>query len=170
MNLKILDSKSIANQARYDLDWEAANKSALSSKELDHYWYLTGEDLGYTPGVAEPAKFEYSPLGKAFNKGLEKEGRKEGLLKRFKNIEDNNEEQLQMIKKKDKKDLSKKSVTNIFDKILKKQRIWSPNLKIKKKIDCKRLSFKRDKNLEFDFRDSMSLKEFLKSIYYRKLW
>ena len=84
---------------------------------------MTGEDLGYTPGVAEPAKFEYSPLGKAFNKGLEKEGRKEGLLKRFKNIEDKNEEQLQMIKKKDKKDLSIKSVTNIFDKILKKQRI-----------------------------------------------
>ena len=37
MNLKILDNKSIANQARYDLDCEAANKSALSSKELDHY-------------------------------------------------------------------------------------------------------------------------------------
>ena len=29
---------------------------------------MTGEDLGYKPGVVEQAKFEYSPLGKIFNK------------------------------------------------------------------------------------------------------
>ena len=37
--------------------------SALSSKELDKYEYLTGEDLRYKPGVAEKVKFKYSPLG-----------------------------------------------------------------------------------------------------------
>ena len=77
---------------------------------------MTGKDLGYKPGVVEKAKFEYSPLGKVFNKGLEKEDKKQELLKRLKNIEDTNEEQLQMIKNKDSKDLSIKSVTNIFDK------------------------------------------------------
>ena len=61
--LKILDDKIKANQAQYDLDREAAKISALSSKELDKYEYLTGEDLGYQPSIAEKAKFEYSPLG-----------------------------------------------------------------------------------------------------------
>ena len=77
---------------------------------------MTGKDLGYKPGVVEKAKFEYSPLDKVFNKGLEKEDKKQELLKRLKNIEDTDEDQLQMIKNKDSKDLSIKSVTNIFDK------------------------------------------------------
>ena len=68
--LKILDDKIKANQAQYNLDREAAKICALLSKELDKYEYLTGEDLGYKPGVIEQAKFEYSPLGKVFNKGL----------------------------------------------------------------------------------------------------
>ena len=41
----ILDDKIKANQAQYDLDREAAKISALSSKELDRFEYLTGEDL-----------------------------------------------------------------------------------------------------------------------------
>ena len=52
---------------------------------------MTGEDLGYKPGVLEQAKFKYSPLGKVFNKRLEKEDKKEGLLKRLKNMEDKKE-------------------------------------------------------------------------------
>ena len=32
----------------------------------------TGKDLGCKPGVVEPAKFEYYPLGKDFNKRLKK--------------------------------------------------------------------------------------------------
>ena len=96
--LKILDDKFKANQAQYDLDREAAKISALSSKELDKYEYLTGEDLGYKPGVVEPAKFEYSALGKVFNKGLDEKDKKEGLLKRLNNIEGKNEEQVETIK------------------------------------------------------------------------
>ena len=69
--LKILGDKIKANQAQYNLDWEAAKISALSSKELDKYGYLTGEDLGYKP-VVEKVKFEYSPLGEALSKGLKK--------------------------------------------------------------------------------------------------
>ena len=49
--LKILDDKIKTNQAQYDLDREAAEISALSLKELDKYEYLTGEDLGYKPGL-----------------------------------------------------------------------------------------------------------------------
>ena len=74
--VEILDGKITANQAQYDLDREAAKISALSSGELGKYEYLTGEDLGYKPGVAEKAKFEYSPLGKVFNKGSDESDKK----------------------------------------------------------------------------------------------
>ena len=57
--LKILDDKIEENQAQYDSDREAAKISALSSKELDKHEYLTGEYLGYKPGVLEKVKFEY---------------------------------------------------------------------------------------------------------------
>ena len=59
--------------AQYDLDREAAKIFVLSSKELDKYEYLTGEDLEYKPRGIEQAKFEYSPLCKVFNKELEKD-------------------------------------------------------------------------------------------------
>ena len=51
---------------------------------MDKYDYFIRED--FIPGVIEQAKCEYSRLGKVFNKGLEKEDKKEGLLKRFKNL------------------------------------------------------------------------------------
>ena len=66
----------------------------MSSNNLDKYKYLTGEDLGLKPSTAEQAKFEYSPLGKIFNKGLKEEDKKEGILKRLENIKDKNEELL----------------------------------------------------------------------------
>ena len=59
-----------------------------------------GEDLGLMPSTVEQAKFEYSPLGKVFNKGLKKEDKKEGPLKRLKIIEDKNEQQLKTIQNK----------------------------------------------------------------------
>ena len=59
----------------------------MSSNNLDKYKCLTGEDLGLKPSTVEQAKFEYSPLGKTFNKGLSEYDKKEGLFKRLKNIE-----------------------------------------------------------------------------------
>ena len=82
--IKILDRKIIQNEAQYDLNRKATKISALSSNNFDKYEYLTGEDLGIKPSTVEQTKFEYPPLGKIFNKGLEDDG----LLKRLKNIED----------------------------------------------------------------------------------
>ena len=76
------------------MDREAAKISALSTGELRKYEYLTGEELGYRPDIIQKAKFEYSLLGKVFNKGLDESHKKEELLKRLKNIEDKNEQQL----------------------------------------------------------------------------
>ena len=78
---------NMQNEAEYYLDIKAAKISAFFSNNLDKYEYLTGEDLGLKPSTVEQAKFEYSPLGNVFDKGLE-EDKKEGLLKRLKNIED----------------------------------------------------------------------------------
>ena len=75
------------NEELYDLDRKTSKISALSSNNLDKYEYLTDEGLGLKPGTVEQAKFGYSALGKIFNKGLKEEDKKEGLLKRLKNIE-----------------------------------------------------------------------------------
>ena len=103
--VKILDDKIGASKAQYELDREAAKISALSSGELEKYESLTGEDLGYKPDVIQKEKFEYSPLGKVFNKGLDESEKKEGLLKRLKNIEGRNEQQLEAIRDEEKKQL-----------------------------------------------------------------
>ena len=92
--LKIIDNKIKANQAQYDLDRLAAKISAYSSGDLRKYEYLTGEDLGYKPRVFEQAKFDYSPLGNIFNKGLDKDDQKRELFKRQQNIKGKNEELL----------------------------------------------------------------------------
>ena len=92
--IKILDRKIKQNQAQYDLDREAAKISALSSNNLDKYECLIGEDLGLKPSTVEEVKFEYSPLVKIFNKVLSKDDKKEGILKRLKNIDDKNNTQL----------------------------------------------------------------------------
>ena len=47
---------------------------------------MTDEDLGYKPSVIEQAKFDYSSLGRTFNRGLKDEDKKECLVKRVKNI------------------------------------------------------------------------------------
>ena len=97
--LRLIENKINANQAQNDLVRLAAKISAYSSDDLRKYEYLTGENLGYKPSVFEQAKFDYSPLGKIFTKGLDKDDQEEGLLKRLKNIEDKNEEQLDIFSK-----------------------------------------------------------------------
>ena len=84
---KISDKTIQQNEAQYDLDREAAIISARSSKNFDKVEYLTGEDLGLKPNSIEQARFEYSPLGKIFNKSLDKKDQKERLFERLKNIE-----------------------------------------------------------------------------------
>ena len=74
--IKTLNKKIMQNEAQYDLDRKAPKISALSSNNLDKYEYLTGEDLGLKPSTIEQAKFEYSPLGKIFNRGLSEDDKK----------------------------------------------------------------------------------------------
>ena len=103
------------NESQYDLDREGAKISPLSSNNLDKYELLTDEDLGFKPSTTEKTKFEYSPLGKVFNKGLSKDDNKEGLLKRLKNIEDKSEKSLEV---KTKTEENTKEVTDFVDQPL----------------------------------------------------
>ena len=122
-HIKILNKKNMQNEAQYDLDRKAAKISALSSNNLDKYEYLTGKDLGLKPNTIEQARFEYSPLGKIFNKGLDKDDKKEGLFKRLKNIE-NAQKGLINGDNKNKPDSarSKLSLSSIFDSISSKSK------------------------------------------------
>ena len=99
------------NEAQYDLDKKAAKISTLSSNNLDKYEYLTGEDLGLKPSTIEQAKFEYSLLGKIFNKGLSEDDQIERLFNRLKNTENKNEVQLKVLKDQGEKQL--KELKNI---------------------------------------------------------
>ena len=77
---------------QYDIDREAAKKSALSSGKIDKYEYLTGEEilLSNQQQIIEQAKFTYSPLGKAFEK--QTKTIKDQGEKQIKEIQDNTKE------------------------------------------------------------------------------
>ena len=121
--IKILDKKILQNEAQYDLDRKAAKISALSSNNLDKYEYLTGEDLDLKPNTIEQARFEFSPLSKTFNKGLDKDDQKEGLFKRLRNaknaqnnlIRDSDNGSIYYIFRSDFDDKDKKQQTNNID-------------------------------------------------------
>ena len=70
---EILDDKIKANPAQYDLSRESTKISALLSKNLDKYEYLTGEDLRYKPWPIEIKRAEYPPLAQIISKAIEKD-------------------------------------------------------------------------------------------------
>ena len=79
--IKTLDRKIKQNESEFDLDRETAKISAFSSNNLGKYELLTGEDLNLKPSTVEQAKFEYSSLGRIFNKGLSDEDKRKDSLK-----------------------------------------------------------------------------------------
>ena len=88
---KILDAKIESNVNQYKLDRLNAEISAFSSGDLNKYEFLTRKDLKYKPNALDKARFEFSPLGKTFSTGLDKnvQGYKEeGVIKLLKDIRD----------------------------------------------------------------------------------
>ena len=95
---KILDDKIKTNKRQSDLDRTNAEISAYSSGNLPKYEYLSKKDLSYKPDALEQARFEYSPSGKVFIDGLDKSDKNKELLRRLKDIEDKNNNQLLAIR------------------------------------------------------------------------
>ena len=89
---KILDAKIESNVNQYKVDRMNAEISAFSSGDLNKYEFLKRIDLSYKPNALDKARFEFSPLGRAFNEGLGKtipNYQEEGVIKLLKEIRDN---------------------------------------------------------------------------------
>ena len=81
-----IDDQIKYEKIQYDVNREAAKISASSSGKFNEYEYLTGEEVlpSNKQQIIEQAKFEYSPLGKEFEK-------------QTKTIEDQGEKQIKAI-------------------------------------------------------------------------
>ena len=89
---KILDAKIESNVNQYKVDTLNAEISVFSSGDLNKYEFLKRIDLNYKPNALDKARFEFSPLGRAFNEGLDKtipNYQEEGIIKLLKEIRDN---------------------------------------------------------------------------------
>ena len=89
---KILDDKIESNNNQYKIDRLNVEITAFSSGDLNKYEFLTRKDLNYKPNALDKARFGFSPLGRAFNEGLDKSipnYREEGVIELLKEIRDN---------------------------------------------------------------------------------
>ena len=89
---KILDDKIESNVNQYKVDRLNAEISAFSSGDLNKYEFSTRKDLKYKPNALDKARFEFSPIGKAFSTGVDKtvpNYQEEGVIKLLKDIRDN---------------------------------------------------------------------------------
>ena len=140
---------------------------------MDKYKYLTGENLGLKPNAVEQAGFEYSPLGKFFNKGLKEEDKKE------KNIEGKNEEQLKAIKNQGKKQLDAiKSINtdskplkviNFFGKNPEAKELMNEIREVENPIDSEKLVCAKSGKKSFNFNIFKLLFKFSANIYDGKI-
>ena len=88
---KVLDDKIESNINQYKVDRLNAEISAFSSGDLSKCEFLTRKDLKYKPNALDKARFEFSPLGKAFSTGLDKTAQgyqEEVVIKSLKDIRD----------------------------------------------------------------------------------
>ena len=70
MKIITIEDQIKDEKLQYDINRQTAKISALSSGKIDKYKYLTGEEIlpSNQQRIIQQAKFNYSPLGKAFEK------------------------------------------------------------------------------------------------------
>ena len=89
---KILDAKTESKVNQYKVHRLNAEISAFSSGDLNKYEFLKRIDLNYKPNALDKARFGFSPLGRAFNEGLDKtipNYQEEGVIELLKENRDN---------------------------------------------------------------------------------
>ena len=69
---KILDVKIESYVNQYKVDRLNVEILAFASGDLNKYEFLKRIDLNYKPNALDHARFEFSPIGKAFSTGLNK--------------------------------------------------------------------------------------------------
>ena len=156
INGKIRDEK-----LQYDINWEAAKISVLSSGEIHTYEDLTGAAIlpSNQQQIIEQAKFTYSAVGKAFEKQI-------------KTIEDQGKKQVDALEnlkpKEETKPIEDKSNTQskaaiIFNKLINGRKDLMKELY--DRIDYNNLKFEYvNKNKDASFYVYMDLKQLLSAI------
>ena len=137
---------------QYDINREAAKISALSSGKIDKYEYLTGEEIlpSNQQQIIEQANFNYSPLGKAFEKQI-------------KNIEDQGEKQIKAIQNNTREVTIKNIITeNILNDEAKKE--IDKITEIGKTVDREKLVYKASE-YTYSFQNFRTIRAFVRDIY-----
>ena len=146
-----IDDKIRDEKLKHDINREAAKKSALSSRKIDKYEYLTSEEilLHDQRQIIEKAKFAYSPFGKAFEK-------------QTKTIEDQGEKQIKALENRVEKrflDTDQKWVASLFSKdFLNEEAIYELSKIIEMKNELNRDNFisktgDKKKDNTYDFQE-----------------
>ena len=119
--------------------------------------------MGIKPSTVEKAKFEYSPLGKIFNKGLNEHDKKEGLLKKLKNIEGKNEE---LLKIKNRPENIKEVTDFVRDPLSLEAKALIEEIKIiQNDLDYRNLIIRVGNNVTYDFSDFETFNELFRNLY-----
>ena len=104
-------------------------------------------------------------MGKILNKGLSEDDKKEGLLKRLKNIEDENKVKNKVENK------NIKELTDFADQPLsfEAKELINEIKTIQKNVDYRKLKIKGGNNADYDFSDYRKFKELFRDLYYRNI-
>ena len=122
--------------------------------------------MGLKPSTVEQAKFEYSSLGKVFNKGLDnKDDQKEGLLKRLKNIEDENKERLKARENKTAENI--REVTDFVNEplSLEGKGLIEEIKAVQKDVDYRKLKIRGGNNVAYNFSEYKTFIELFRDLY-----
>ena len=106
-------------------------------------------------------------MGNIFNKGLSEDDKKEGVLKRLKNIEDTNKKPLEV---KNKANENIKELIDFVDQPLsfEAKELINEIKTIQKNVDYRRLKIRGGNNADYDFSDYKTFKELFRGLYYKK--
>ena len=147
-----IDDKIKDEKLQYNINWNAAIISALSSGKIDKYKYLTGEEI-LSPDqsrIIEQAKFTYSPLCKAFEKQI-------------KTIEEQGKKQVEALKPITQKLTIKDAIPeNTLSEEAKNE--LNKIKEIERKVDREKLYFKMNK-YTYNFQSFRTISSFGRDIY-----
>ena len=156
-----IDDKIKDEKLKYDIHREAAKVSASSPGKIDKYEFLTGEErLPFDQNtIIEQAKFNYSPLGKAFEieiKTIKDQDLKQVQALRALKLEEN-KEVIKSIEGTSPKEMRANEIKNKINEVKK----WE------EKIKREDLKYKT-KNYTYDFQQYETIRSFDESADTRK--
>ena len=156
-----IDDKIRDEKLKYDIHREAAKVSASSPGKIDKYEFLTGEErLPFDQNtIIEQAKFNYSPLGKAFEieiKTIKDQDLKQVQALRALKLEEN-KEVIKSIEGTSPKEMRANEIKNKIHEVKK----WEEKIK-REDLKCK------TKNYTYDFQQNETIRSFDESVYTRK--